>query len=95
MFMVVSHWKPLAGQETRFEEIGRQARSEIRGTDGIELVEAFRSGDEYIVIHGYRDYDTYARLVESEDGPVAQSMMKLRVDEFGEWLGSERGETIE
>ena len=95
MYIVVSHWKPVPGQEAKFEELGKSARSQARGVDGLEMMEAFRSGDEVVVIHAYRDYETYARLVESEDGEIARSMANLGIEQAGEWIGSERGETID
>lgn len=95
MYMVVSHWKPLPGKQAEFERIGKEARSSMRGIAGLEMIEAFWSGDEVVVIHGYQDYDAYTRLVEAEDGEIARNMAELGVEAAGEWLGSERGETID
>jgi heme-degrading monooxygenase HmoA len=94
MFMVVSHWRPKPGKEAEFEAIGREARSRMRNVDGIEFLEAIHSGDEIVVVHAYRDYETYSRVAETEDGEVARNMAELGVEEAGEWLGSERGECL-
>ncbi|MEO7453281.1 MAG: hypothetical protein ABIV13_00785 [Fimbriimonadales bacterium] len=95
MYMVVSHWKPLPGKESEFEEKGMKARAMLKGVDGLTFSEAIRSGDEIVVVHAYQDYDTYQRLVEAEDGEVAQMMAEVGIEASGEWLGSEKGETIE
>ena len=95
MYMVVSHWRPLADKQAEFVEIGRKARAAMRDIAGVELIEAFWSGDEIVVIHGYTDFDAYSRLVTAEDGEVARQMAELGVEAAGEWLGSEKGESID
>jgi len=93
--MVVSHWKPLPGKDSDFEEMGRKAREFMRGQDGVDLISSFHSGDEYVVVHAYRDADAYSRIVEDESGPFAKMMQELNIEQYAEWLGSERGETMD
>ena len=95
MYMVVSHWRALPGKESEFEERGMRARAMLKGTEGLVLSEAIRSGDGIVVVHAYQDYETYSRLVESEDGAIAKMMAEVGIEDSGEWLGSEKGETIE
>lgn len=95
MYMVVSHWKPTAGNYEEFESLGRQAREFMRGLDGVEFISSFRSGEKYVVVHLYRDAEAYARIVEAEDGPFAAKMKELNIEGRAEWLGSERGETLD
>ncbi len=95
MYMVVSHWKPHPGKDSDFEATGLKAREFMRAQDGVELISSFRSGDEYVVVHAYRDADAYGRVVEDENGPFAKLMQELNIEQYAEWLGSERGETID
>lgn len=95
MYMVVSHWKPLAGKDSEFERIGGEAREFMRTLDGVELISSFRSGDEIVVVHAYRDMDSYTNIVDAEDGPFAKKMAELDIERYAEWLGSERGETVD
>ena len=95
MYIVVSHWKPFPGKESAFEANGKETREKLRGIDGLEMIEAFRSGDEYVVIHTYSDYDAYARLVEAEDGEISQLMASQGIEQNAEWIGSERGEAMQ
>jgi len=95
MYIVVSHWRPIAGKDSEFEAAGRQARAFMDGLDGVDMIQAFRSGDEIVVVHAYRDMEAYSRIVDSEDGPFALKMAELNIEQYGEWLGSERGDTID
>ncbi len=93
--MVVSHWKPIAGHETDVERLGQEARAFLRGLDGVEMIHSFRSGDEVVVVHGYRDANAYDAIVSNPSGPFATKMTELDFERHAEWLGSERGETME
>ena len=95
MYMVVSHWRPLPDKQAEFIEIGKKARQDMRDIAGLEFIEAFWSGDEIVVVHAYFDFDTYNRLVTAEDGDVARHMAESGIEAAGEWLGSEKGETID
>ncbi|MDQ2987335.1 MAG: hypothetical protein M3R13_11580 [Armatimonadota bacterium] len=94
MYMVVSHWKPLPGKQAEFEKNGLEARRRGRGIEGVVSIEAFWSGDEIVVVHTYTDAETYGRLM-ADDGPFAENMKDIGIEEAGEWIGSERGETLE
>jgi len=95
MYMVVSHWKPHPGKDSDFEAAGLKARAFMRSQDGVDLISSFRSGDEIVVVHAYKDADTYSRIVEDENGPFANMMKELNIEQYAEWIGSERGETID
>jgi quinol monooxygenase YgiN len=94
LYLVVSVWEPLPGQEEAFEKQGMAVAAKMREQPGIALLEAFRSGSRRIVIHGYRDEATYQSLVSDPDGPFARAQAEYPVEKYGRWLYSERGETI-
>lgn len=93
--MVVSRWKARPGHEDEFEQIGRNTRDKLAGIQGVELMEAFDAGDYKVVVHGYTDEATYRKLVDDPNGAVAQAMKDADVEGAGEWMGSDRGETLE
>ena len=95
MYMVVSRWKALPGHEDEFEQIGRSTRDKLSGIPGVEFLKAFDAGDYKVVIHGYADEPTYHKLVDDPNGAIAQAMKDENVEGVGEWIGSDRGETVE
>jgi quinol monooxygenase YgiN len=94
LYLVVSVWEPLPGQEEVFEQQSREATARMRKESGVALMEAFRSGNRRIVIHGYADEATYQSLVSDPEGPFAQTQAEYPVETYGRWLYSERGETF-
>ncbi|HET6645188.1 MAG TPA: hypothetical protein VFG65_06795 [Fimbriimonadales bacterium] len=95
MYMVVSRWKALPGHEEEFEQVGRNTRDKLTGIQGIEFMKAFDAGDHKVVIHGYTDEPTYRKLVDDPNGAIAQAMKDTNIESVGEWMGSDRGESIE
>lgn len=95
MYIVVSRWKAKPGKEQEWEDAGRKARDIMRAQPGVKMIEGFRNGDEAVAIHCYQDEATYQRLVQDENGPFAKMSSELKIEEYAEWLGSEKGESQE
>ncbi len=66
----------------------------MRLVDGVDMIEAFKSGGEVVVVAGYSDADAYRRIVEDEKGPFATIASEVGIEQAGEWLSSERGQTL-
>lgn len=94
LYLVVSVWEPLPGQEEVFENLGRESAARMRQQSGVALIKAFRSGNRRIVIHGYSDEATYQLLVSDPDGPFARTQAEYPIEDCGRWLYSEQGETF-
>jgi hypothetical protein len=94
MYMVVSRWEALPGQEENFIREGSQVAAELRRTPGVLMVEIIESNGQYVSVHGYEDEATYQRVVQDPNGPYEREHSARKVESYGRWLGSERGETI-
>jgi quinol monooxygenase YgiN len=94
MFLVVSEWKAKPGKEAEFERAGKQAATRLRKQPGVLLLEIFRSGDRHVSVHGYQDEATYRKLIDDPQGAFARSQEELGIEKVGEWIGSQRGETL-
>lgn len=95
MYIVVSKWRSRPGRDVEFEDSGQIIQEKMRGKPGIVLFEAFRGEDGVInVVHAYDSEATYNRLINDPESDFAKAAAMLRIDELGEWLGSERGESL-
>ena len=96
MYMVVSKWEIIPGKEDVVEREGRQMREYLRSLDGVEFVETFRAEDgSGIAVLGYRDEDTYRRIIQDPEGPFEKRARELRLEDNMRWVWSERGETVD
>jgi len=66
----------------------------MRQVEGVKMIESFKSGDQIVAVHGYTDADTYRRIVDDEHGPFATIASEVGIEDAGQWLSSERGETL-
>lgn len=92
MYIVVSRWKARPGKDREFAEVSNKMRGHMRSVPGIELLESFVAEGCRVVIVGYTDQGAYQRAM-AEDGPFARAARENRLEEIGEWLGSDRGES--
>jgi heme-degrading monooxygenase HmoA len=95
MYMVVSRWRAKPGKEDEFIKAGKGARAFLRSQPGVKMVESFDGGDSLIAVHAYEDEAAYQRIVTDENGPFAKMAAENNLKELGEWLGSDKGETID
>ena len=94
MYLVVSVWEALPGQEEAFEASAEGVRRLLRQQPGVEMVEAFKSGDHYVAVHGYADEAAYHRIVTYADGPFVKLIEEQGLENYGRWISSEKGEAI-
>lgn len=94
MYLVVSVWEALPGQEAEFERVSLAVREALRSQPGVTMVEAFKSGNHYVAVHGYGDEAAYHRIVTYADGPFAKIIEEHALERYGRWLSSEKGETV-
>jgi hypothetical protein len=94
MYLVVSVWEALPGREEEFEEASAPVRDLLRQQPGVVMVEAFKSGNHYVAVHGYADEAAYHRTVTYADSAFVKLIEEQRLEEYGRWLTSEKGETI-
>ena len=94
MYLVVSRWEPIAGHEQQFDEIGKVMRKTLAAQPGVELVEAFDSNGQKVVVHGYRDEAAYKAVIDDPNGPFIKAAQENRLEEHARWISSERGETV-
>jgi len=94
MYLVVTRWEPIAGHEREFEEAGRRVGSILRQQPGMSYLEGFRSGNQVVIVHGYRDEATYESLVKDPNGAFARAHAENRVEEFVRFVSSDGGETL-
>ncbi len=94
MYIVVSYWQAKAGKEMEFEKLGKEMGAVLKSQSGVVFLEMFKSGDKYVAVHAYESEARYKTLVEANDSVFATEMAKIKFDEVGEWLSSERGEAL-
>ena len=94
MYIVVSYWESLPGREEEFNKIGRKMGALMRRQPGVTLLETFKSGNKYVMVHGYKDEPTYRALVQDPKGFFARAAAEHKIDEIARWLSSERGEPL-
>ena len=58
------------------------------------MLESFWNDDGGLAVMGYEDEAAYQRIVHAEGGPFEQVAKRHRLEEFGEWIWSERGECV-
>ncbi|HRF59069.1 MAG TPA: hypothetical protein PLH94_04035 [Fimbriimonadaceae bacterium] len=97
MYLVVSRWNLKPGGREEFESRGRAVRNVLRSLPGIVLTETLMSdeGDHGLAIIGYADEATYQNLIHDPAGPFARALAEHRLEEFGEWVWSERGVAVQ
>lgn len=96
MYVVVSKWRMESGGDDLSQGAGSAMREWLRGQDGVDHVHAIRTEDgAALVIVGYRDEATHKRLIEGDGSPFERKAKETGLDSFGEWVWSERGETVE
>lgn len=96
MYVVVSKWRLMSPTDDPSQGPGKVMRSWLREQDGVDHVNTIRTDDGGILaIVGYRDESTHRRLIGGPDSPFERKAKELGMDSFGEWLWSERGETVD
>jgi hypothetical protein len=95
MYLVVSVWEALPEKAEQFEAASAPVRDLLRQQPGVVMVEAFKSGDHYVAVHGYADEAAYHRTVTYADGPFVKLIEEKRLEDYGRWVSSEKGQTIE
>ena len=83
MFLVISYWEALPGKEAEFEAQGPATGDVLRRQPGVVLVEAFKSGGKYVVVHGYEDEAAYHAIVDNPDGEFGRTLVANRAEELG------------
>lgn len=95
MYIVVSKWEILPGQEEVFRTAGRSMRDYMRNIPGVEWVQAVKCEDgNAVAIVGYTDENTYHTIMV-EGGEFEKGVRKYNLESMGKWLWSERGEAID
>jgi hypothetical protein len=95
MYLVVSKWEFIPGQQDIVETEGRNMREFLRNQPGIELVEAIRVDGGILAVHGYRDEAAYKALIQDENGPFQQKLRESGLENHMRWAWSERGESVD
>lgn len=97
MYLVVSKWRLFPGMEEAFQTgRGRAMREWLRSQPEVEMTHEFLSGDGHaIAVLGYKDEESYRRLILEPGGPFDRKMEELKLDPVGEWVWSERGTTTD
>ncbi|HEY0868625.1 MAG TPA: antibiotic biosynthesis monooxygenase [Fimbriimonas sp.] len=94
MYIVVSRWEPVPGHQAEFEAGGEKMHAFMREQPGIEFFDSFMSENgQVVVIHAYRDRETYDRLINAPDSAFNRKLKEVNLEQHSRWLGSERGET--
>jgi hypothetical protein len=94
MYLIVSHWQAIPGHEKQFEETGHKMRAMLRKQPGTKFFEAFPSGDQLVVVHGYSDESSYTAVISDPDGPFVKALEEYKLEDHAKWLGSEKGTTV-
>lgn len=92
MYMVISAWQPHPGKEAAFRERGMQLASVLKRQPGVRQLDVFESGGKHMSVHAYDDEATYQRLIHDPVGAFAKAVAETGIEEYGNWLYSERGE---
>ena len=96
MYLVVSKWEIPSADEEMFLGAGKVMREWLRQQPGVEYAESIRTEDgNGLALIGYRDEETYKRIVQGPDSPFEQKAREMKLDQIGKWLWSERGETVD
>ena len=94
MYLVVSTWEALPGNEQAMDEEALHVQAALRREPGVVLVEAFKSDGRHIVVHGYEDEAAYSRVQNDTESGFAKEFRARNVDGRARWLGSLKGETF-
>lgn len=94
MYLVVSKWRAKPGRQQEFQERGQAARNDLRKIPGIASIETFWGEDGAIVVMGYDSEERYRAIVHEPGGPFEQVSQRHALEDVGEWVWSERGETV-
>lgn len=95
MYMVVSKWGIVAGQEAEMATRGRAVRDVLRHQPGVQFVYEFTNEDGVLVaVVGYDNEASYKSVVHDPNGAFMNSVRESGIEEFGVWVGSERGVAI-
>jgi len=95
MFIVVSKWSVHPGREAEWREMSQMTRGRIAAVPGVEFVHGFlNESNEAVAILGYSDEATYNRLVNEPGGAVAQVIADTNIESVGQWISSDRGESM-
>jgi hypothetical protein len=58
------------------------------------MVETIRDGEHYVTVHGYASEEAYRAVVDSDGSPFNRAAAESRIEEYGRWVSSSRGETV-
>lgn len=95
MFLVVSRWKPFDGKREEFESKGREMRAVLRSQPGVAMIETFEDGDAFVAVHAYESEDAYQRVIQDPNGVFNRKAQEMGLESVAEWLGSQRGPTLD
>jgi quinol monooxygenase YgiN len=95
MYLVVSRWRAKPGKESEFEATAKPLRTKMRSHPGVVMIEAFKNVDHYVVAHGYKDKAAYDAIVQNPTGPFNEWVEQSHLEDVGDWVGSDSGETID
>lgn len=56
-------------------------------------METFKSDGQNVVVHGYTDEAAYHKVVDDPAGAFCQALVTHRLEDMGQWVSSERGQT--
>lgn len=95
MYIVVSKWEILPGQEDAFRAAGRTMRDFMRNLPGVEFVQAMKCEDgNAIAIVAYTDEKSYQNIM-ADGGEFETAARKHNLEGMAKWAWSERGEAID
>jgi hypothetical protein len=95
MYLVVSKWRAKPGKEDQFKQVRVTMREAMRSQPGVKMIEGFEAGDYSVAVHAYEDKMTYDRIVQDPNGPFSKALAQHGMEDVAEWLGSDKGETID
>lgn len=94
MYLVISQWEPLPGQEAQFETLSRKLAATLRKQKGVLLLETITVGKGHFTVHGYRDETTYRALVDNPKSEFSKALQEHDIEKVARWIGSQRGQTL-
>lgn len=95
MYMVISRWRPKPGREADFETVAHRMRDMMRGVPGVTFMNGIKGSDCHYAVHVYEDEATYNRIVQDPNGPFHKGAKENGIEDIAEWIGSEKGDTLD
>ena len=92
MYVVVSKWEYDPAYEAEVRASASLMMQALTSWPEVAFAYNVRAGDGYVLaIVGYRDEDSYRRLVQEPNGPFEKAAAEHGIERLARWIWSERG----